>query len=289
MRIRKNSKLSPLLFSFSSSSEGGASFPVQTHLCQLNQSPWDVIPFHSDSNQFEGDDSFSAGNGAGAGGSAGDSIGVVESVASMAKLADMVMGDENHKREKMEIDDISEKGVSKSPCCEGFDAKGWSCKNEPKHGQSFCRHHLSIVRSDKKAAETAAVAAASAAGRGSRARAGKKTSSSSSNPYEFYYYSGFGPLWGKRRGSERKGERKGEGSKINNNAAAIDSTTMMMECENIIEETPNSDDNTTMDNNEEELDFVNDNDEEEDDANEDDNGKKRMRKPVKARSLKSLM
>ncbi|CAL0315058.1 unnamed protein product [Lupinus luteus] len=218
MRIRKNSKLSPLLFSFSSSSQGSASFPVQTHLCQLNQSSWDVIPFHSDSIQFEGDDSFSAGNG----GSAGDYIGVVDSVASMGKLADMVMADENQQREKMEIDNINKKGVSKPLC-----TKGWSCKNEPKYGQSFGRHHLSIV--DKKA-ETAAtvVAAASATRRGLRARARKKASSSSSNPYEFYYYSGFGPQWGKRRGSERKERSK------NSSAATRDNATMMMESDNII-------------------------------------------------------
>jgi hypothetical protein len=50
MRIRKNAKLSPLLYTCSSSLLKNGSFPVetfQTHFCQLNQSPWDVIPFHS--------------------------------------------------------------------------------------------------------------------------------------------------------------------------------------------------------------------------------------------------
>lgn len=50
MRIRKNAKLSPLLFSSSCTVEGG-SVPVETHVCQLNQSPWDVIPFQYDSFQ----------------------------------------------------------------------------------------------------------------------------------------------------------------------------------------------------------------------------------------------
>jgi len=41
MRIRKNAKLSPLMFSQGSSEAQ----PLQTHVCQLNQSPWDVISF----------------------------------------------------------------------------------------------------------------------------------------------------------------------------------------------------------------------------------------------------
>lgn len=50
MRIRKNAKLSPLLYTCSSSLLKNGSLSVetfQTHVCQLNQSPWDVIPFHS--------------------------------------------------------------------------------------------------------------------------------------------------------------------------------------------------------------------------------------------------
>ncbi|KAL5062313.1 hypothetical protein RYX36_024050, partial [Vicia faba] len=62
MRIRKNAKLSPLLHTCSSSLLKNGSFPVetfQTHVCQLNQSPWDVIPFHSNNSiQFEDEDTF---------------------------------------------------------------------------------------------------------------------------------------------------------------------------------------------------------------------------------------
>ena len=47
MRIRKNAKLSPLWFSHASAPETA----LQAHVCQLNQSPWDVIPFAQDSNQ----------------------------------------------------------------------------------------------------------------------------------------------------------------------------------------------------------------------------------------------
>ncbi|KAM3251093.1 hypothetical protein P3L10_005163 [Capsicum annuum] len=43
MRIRKHAKISPPLYTC-------AVFPG-AHLCQLNQSPWDVITFHDDNNQ----------------------------------------------------------------------------------------------------------------------------------------------------------------------------------------------------------------------------------------------
>lgn len=46
MRIRKNAKLSPLWFSHASAPEA-----LQTHVCQLNQSPWDAISFAQDSHQ----------------------------------------------------------------------------------------------------------------------------------------------------------------------------------------------------------------------------------------------
>ncbi|RHN39866.1 hypothetical protein MtrunA17_Chr8g0348571 [Medicago truncatula] len=72
MRIRKNTKLSPLLFTCSPSLLQNGSFPVeifQTHVCQLNQSPWDVIPFasnNSSSIQFQEQDIFTNGDSFGA-------------------------------------------------------------------------------------------------------------------------------------------------------------------------------------------------------------------------------
>lgn len=80
------------------------------------------------------------------------------------------------------------------------------------------------------------------------------------DPSGYYYYSGFGPLWGKRRGSASRGEPSNASSTA-----------------------PSS---STGDNHDNELDFH--------DIDEDDGvggqgvGRKR-RKPVKARSLKSLM
>ncbi|KAL2463744.1 uncharacterized protein Fot_53400 [Forsythia ovata] len=42
MRIRKNAKISPLIYAASSLKPGTM---LQTHVCPLNQSPWDVMNF----------------------------------------------------------------------------------------------------------------------------------------------------------------------------------------------------------------------------------------------------
>lgn len=284
MRIRKNAKLSSILPSHASTPE-----TLQTHVCQLNQSPWDVIPFSQDScpsliYQFEGEDSFT-GNG-----SFGESIGAVESVASlmdgeekavMFKVDEMVVDDNENvfdSNEEIKVD--NEFGLDneyKPPaCCIKTDGKGWHCRNEPKYGHNLCDHHLSLLKSYSNGTCSSVTHSikkpdkAVAFSRRGRARAAKKGSSSSSNPYEFYYYSGFGPSWGKRRGDRVIGEKKCEAEEAHENTPPNDKT-------------PSS--SSQIDN--DEFDFVDD-EYDEDDENGD-SGKKRTRKPVKARSLKSLM
>ncbi|KAL4599131.1 hypothetical protein ACB092_11G105300 [Castanea dentata] len=316
MRIRKNAKLSPLWFSHASAPES-----LQAHVCQLNQSPWDVLPL---THQFEGDDSLT-GNA-----SLGDSIGAVESVASMmdavaAKAEDMVLAvndnDVVEKKgkvfdQKARENEFGGHGFEKvvvdkrsSSCCQKTDGKGWQCRNEAKEGQSLCEHHLNLLRSyntsnsnssisfRKSSAAAAAAAAAAAGARRARARAAKKGSSSASNPYEFYYYSGFGPLWGRKRGDRSGGGGGGEdgtksahqeatakvavavaGESVNNNNNNNSNNSVSVA-------TPSSTPSSSSQFDNEEFDYVDD--EDEDDGG--DSGKKRMRKPVKARSLKSLM
>ncbi|XP_065864215.1 uncharacterized protein [Euphorbia lathyris] len=261
MRIRKNANLSSLMFSHASGTE-----PLQSHVCQLNQSPWDVIPFSQETypsslHQLEGEDS---GNG---NGSLGDSIGAAESNSFPSLMEDR----EEEKVDKMVIDDNSEmeeqeeqEEEMKIEC----DGKGWICRNEPKQGRHWmCEHHLKSYSNNLTSSSTAkksVAAAAASSGRRGRAKAAKKgKSNSASNPYEFYYYSGFGPLWGKRRGGE-----------IMTKAPEIDGITR----------------NTTSSSVDhfEDLDFLDEDDDDEDSDNGE-SGKKRMRKPVKARSLKSLM
>ncbi|CAK7348853.1 unnamed protein product [Dovyalis caffra] len=286
-------------------SHGSEAQPLQTHVCQLNQSPWDVISFSEETYypssslyQFEGEDSFN-GNG-----SLGDSIGAVESVASMMiedseekgmmkmNVDNMVIIDDKYendgnKRSEM-FDDYEEMKIDsefKVKKCNKTDGKGWHSKNETKDGQIMDdhHHHLTSLKSSygtgnnningttatKKPDKCTSIIGA----RRGRAKSFKKGSSSNSNPYEFYYYSGFGPLWGKRRG-DRDGVNKNEGKDVDN-STVIDSMT---------QNTTPSTSYSPIENNQE-FDYV----EEDDDEEEEDSGKKRMRKPVKARSLKSLM
>ncbi|XP_038875417.1 uncharacterized protein LOC120067877 [Benincasa hispida] len=283
MRIRKNAKLSPLLFS------AVESVPevLQTHICQLNQSPWDVIPLHQhDTNQVEeAEDSFNENA------SLDDSIGAVESVASMmeesAKLSNnniaitngnevMADKDGDYREDLNENGDGFEKLVDSSlKCKKQFKEEDYSSFSSDHHDRrSFLRssenNYYSTLNNCSIAKKSAAGGTVSRRMR--PARSSKKTVSvaaGGSNPYEFYYYSGFGPLWGKKR-RERGGEE--DSGKSSENTTGIRSNAT----------TPSPSDV-------EELDYMEDDDDEEEENGDGDGGKKRMRKPVKARSLKSLM
>lgn len=212
----------------------------------------------------------------------------------------MMVLDDNHDNlhgKKVAVDNNGYKGLGKkkNSCCNASDAKSLLCKNGVKQG-----HHLSLLRSHShnnssnngtvKKTQPAVVAGS----RRGRPRAPTKKgsgSSSSSNPNEFYYYSGFGPLWGKRRG-----DKNGETSKnIGIGGGGGDSTLLESSNVNVlggvdnVAVVSNYDVPSSEINNLGVFDFVDDDDEEEDCDNDDDNGKKRMRKPVKERSLKSLM
>ncbi|XP_057798157.1 uncharacterized protein LOC131014262 [Salvia miltiorrhiza] len=184
MRIRKHAKISPLLYATSSLKAGAL---LQTHVCLLNQSPWDVITFSPPPSplpppfQVNGID-VRAGNGS------------------------------------------SEHCVSVS-------------EREPSRGR-LAEHHLSMVKTYSNV--------------GARKPLKAKKAPATSNPYEFYYYSGFGPRWGKRRGNKNSSIIKN----VEMQAAAIDFTEY---------------------------------EDDEEEARDNVNGKKRVRKPIKARSLKSLL
>ncbi|CAK9156744.1 unnamed protein product [Ilex paraguariensis] len=164
--------------------------------------------------------------------------------------------------------------------CSKTDGKGWHCKREAKEGNSLCEHHLTQLQnynnlahpSPKKLSEN-------------RRRARPKKPSSSSNPNEFYYYSGFGPLWGKKRcpGRTEKADQLNRCSSSSNGGIM---SKVVEPIEPVIEvHTATHSSSFRIDN--DEFDYVEDDDEEEE--NGDKPGKKRVRKPIKARSLKSLM
>ncbi|KAE8679528.1 Syntaxin of plants 71 [Hibiscus syriacus] len=204
MRIRKNKKLSSSLIY-----PQGSRVPESVHVCRLNQSTWDVIPLPQEPylhHQFEYEDIFN-GNG-----SIGDSIGAVESVDTMAgskeeaimKVGGMVIDDnddnseiktdkqfgfENQCEEEEDMEPNQEPGLLKSCNYNNSSDSG----NNMKPGRNTENYNNQPTRSRRE-----------------RARASRKGPSSASNPYEFYYYSEFGPSWGKKRRGGGKGNQGGK-------------------------------------------------------------------------------
>ncbi|KAF8012516.1 hypothetical protein BT93_I0619 [Corymbia citriodora subsp. variegata] len=261
MRIRKNAKLSTVL----SSHGWPAEAPLPLRVCPLNQSPWDVIPFSfpdalapssSLAPRDGGEESFTTK------GSLGDSIGAIES--SMASMM-TVDAEENT------VIDHKLKGHAFSDNNNRTGSKGWRRKDEAGDGNYLGKHHLlplpcitsiadeATANADDSASGKLDKPSASTGPRSGRLRGANNSSSSIAvNSNQFFYYSGFGPSWGKRRRGRAGGNPQ--------------PTPPWISCE--------------------ESDYVDsDTDEDEDDEDYDDRAsrKKRMRKPVKARSVKSLM
>lgn len=208
----------------------------------------------------------------------------------------------------------------RTQCLFGLDAKGWHCNNQLlNQGHTLCDHRLTMLTSQttgtngnnsnnnirgnnnniaasclglttppsiKKPAK-GTVWNGTRRGRPRAASTRRGSSSSSSNPYEFYYYSGFGPLWGKRRGN------KGESNKNEPKARGTTSTTTCAAHAPFVSHDTASYSGSSSSSSElDHFDQVHDVDDDEDDdhqENGDSGSKRRMRKPVKARSLKSLM
>ncbi|KAL0459370.1 UNVERIFIED_CONTAM: hypothetical protein Slati_0564200 [Sesamum latifolium] len=278
MRIRKHAKISPLIYATSSLKPGTL---LQTHVCQLNQSPWDVMSFSPPSTpppppplfQVNGD-CVSAGNG-----SSEHCISVGEREFDAGRQWEY---SDDSTTVKAEEEQPPAKNQQIILCCK-TDGKSWQCKREAAKGNSLCEHHLSLVKNYNSLAHHAAKKSEKPAPPESRRRPRpKKASSSSSNPYEFYYYSGFGPRWGKKRGDQSTNCK-------NNGNCIVPKVVDDHEHEREV--------SRRVDDNGDEFDYVEyEDDDEEEDEDEDDeerkgngNEKKRMRKRIKARSLKSLM
>ncbi|GFP82931.1 hypothetical protein PHJA_000436200 [Phtheirospermum japonicum] len=259
MRIRKHAKISPLVYATSSLKPGTH---LQTHVCQLNQSPWDVMKFSPPSTppppppQVDGDGACAVN------GSLRDRLSVTE--RDQREYSDDIPAEEP--QPPPPAVPAEEKIIF---CCK-TDGKSWQCKKEAAKGNSLCHHHLSQAKSysngyhymAKKPEKMSAEA---------RRPARTKKASTSSNPYEFYYYSGFGPRWGKKRGEAYNNTNTAATDSNNNNGSLS---------KNVEREDEMGDDESHFDEYEEE-----------EEINNRDNhiGKKRVRKPIKARSLKSLM
>ncbi|KAK4407255.1 Thioredoxin-like fold domain-containing protein MRL7, chloroplastic [Sesamum angolense] len=271
MRIRKHAKISPLIYATSSLKPGTL---LQTHVCQLNQSPWDVMSFSPPSTpppppplfQVNGD-CVSVGNG-----SSEHCISVGEREFDAGRQWEYSDDSTTVKAEEDEEEQPPAKNQQIILCCK-TDGKSWQCKREAAKGNSLCEHHLSLVKNYNSLAHHATKKSEKPAPPESRHRPRPKKASTPSNPYEFYYYSGFGPRWGKKRGDQSTYK--------NNGNCIVPKVVDDHEHEREV--------SRRVDDNGDEFDYVEYEDEDEDDEELEErkgNEKKRMRKRIKARSAK---
>ncbi|PHT55470.1 hypothetical protein CQW23_03956 [Capsicum baccatum] len=286
-------------------------FSSYVYNLQLNQSPWDVITFHDDniidqqpllvappppassSYQLDGY----------------DCCVVNETFSDSQQSITSMKLDDNGETKKMNFLDNNIADVP-ADCsdfekdeemvdvdnnvptmCVKNDGKGWQCSREAKRGYNLCEHHFAqgkkhcssnnsaqystttAANSDTEIKHTVAMVAEPTPSSRARPHRPKKSSSS-----EYYYYSGFGPLWGKKRGPST-------GKKNNNTAPPVAGAAAIYSSHDSTTQGGQSS-SPQMDN--EGVEHVEDDG---DDGEEVENCKliKRARKPIKARSLKSLM
>lgn len=184
--------------------------------------------------------------------------------------------------------------------CGKSDGKGWQCRRKAKEGHSLCEHHSSHqVNKASNSAHSVGKKSEKASESRRRPRP-KKPSTLSSNPNEYYYYSGFGPRWGKKRGpaaatkAEPYTSSGGSEASRNDVELVVEPNTPQTNHNNAsaAEENFPFPRSSRMDI--EGFDYIEDDDDDDEEEVEEDDEigqteKKRARKPIKARSLKSLM
>lgn len=159
-------------------------------------------------------------------------------------------------------------GFEKHKICQKNDGKGWKCRKEVEEGYSFCKHHLTLIRSYGSNNNNSNGSKSSSSKKPLAARA-KAKKSSALNPHEYYYYTGFGPWWGRKRDNKAMEE-------ITENIAGDNVATTSS--------APNNNPLSPKVAKENQFDYVDYHEEDKDGSIR----RKRMRKPVKARSLTSL-
>ncbi|XP_042474947.1 uncharacterized protein LOC122057029 [Macadamia integrifolia] len=161
-------------------------------VCQLSRSPWDVISFTSEERRE-------------------DDIGreIVDAAQSILLLngssreddckqspptINLISGKKSRNEvEEMKYSESRQEGINLI-YCNKTDGNGWKCKKEAKQGHSMCEHHLDQLKSyDIKNKSNNPSSCVSSRGKRSYSKNSKMHSS------DFYYYTGFGPLWGKGR------------------------------------------------------------------------------------------
>ncbi|XP_042458509.1 uncharacterized protein LOC122042446 [Zingiber officinale] len=170
-------------------------------LCELNRAPWDdlmcldlVAAFDQDEEEEDGEGIM--GNAVKA--EAGEDTGILGNhLKNDADSTATVEREEARKEPKKKKKKKKENEEKTGARCKKSDGRGWHCKRLAQHPHSLCSYHLAQLRSYN--ASKVEVSKENRAGRKKQADLLSGGTADDSNFY--YYYSGFGPWRGKTRSS----------------------------------------------------------------------------------------
>ncbi|GJR41285.1 hypothetical protein Tco_1216969 [Tanacetum coccineum] len=201
MRIRKNAKFSSF-YHTNLSNVNSEKCELQTKSflsCELNQSPWDIINSSSLDLLYQFDDNEDYYNvnldGSGSLTDSTDFLSVASWTSGLGESENVNDSGENLGfKEVMKCEILDEIKL-----CGERDEEGWQCGNVVRNGNEVCDYHLCeaqdySVWTTKKKSEPVS-------GPATERRPRRYRKKPTTNPLEYYYYSGFGPAWGKKRGS----------------------------------------------------------------------------------------
>ncbi|XP_077226102.1 uncharacterized protein LOC143859280 [Tasmannia lanceolata] len=220
-----------------------------TRVCELNRSPWDVSPLPPQPYSSLPKQSQD-----------GEDESLVKENGSERESVGVVFGlkktweVKEEEVEEEEEDEKNNKEEKEGRICRMRGGKGWKCKREAKNGHSLCAHHLTQRRSYRYEPSRKFNDEVSPADRTAR------------NGSDFYYYSGFGPC-------SRKKRKRGGKFEMDDEIVPLSSSNHDHGLDNKHHENDNDDNNR-------------------DENVIDDDGdyrKKKGRKPMKSRSLKSIL
>ncbi|XP_051142023.1 uncharacterized protein LOC127258964 [Andrographis paniculata] len=280
MRIRRRARISETDVDTTSSGKVGSCGLLQTYVCQLNQSPWDVMSFSPPSStaslppppvssQVNGADA-AAGNGASERPISVPESKEIQSNGNMKETPAAAAAAAAAANKK--------KKVKEEQCCK-TDGKSWRCRREAAAGSSLCDHHLSLIKNyqnlahKQKAAAPPEKTAAAASSAATRQSTRTKPPYSPQNSYEFYYYSGFRPGWSKKIRPQitSKNDESGANSELDDDQVAQNEHHELDSEDNYVPEGNKNGGNLSSK------------------STTTATKKKRVRKPIKERSLASLM
>ncbi|XP_073112335.1 uncharacterized protein [Elaeis guineensis] len=257
-------------------------------LCQLNGSPWDLIPNEQNVVSQEDEDADPI-----------DDDGIkaerkpFEPPVVKSGVNIKVEEEEEEKKVKKKVKRKRiEKGMDSTvatktgefatPLCKKSDGKGWHCIRPAHLPHSLCQYHLTQLRSYTNNNTHRKAPDQTIRGGDRHWKKRKADIARDGNNFYSYYYSGFGPWRGKRRGSSYSCDNFGKviEEEGRGNSESADGRDAPVTGDD--EEDSEEEDGGKVCCNEEDR---SDDDEEEEERN----CRRRGRKPVKARSLKSLL